>query len=168
VANALLNVPLMNQTTDFWCWAAVASAVSAYFHPHLPFMPPCDVASRVPGSPGTCCPVPNGCLFRAGLDEAFRAIGLSQARPVPPLLFATVADLVIRQRFPVGVRLVGAGVAGHFVLIVGCDDTRNEVIVTDPSGAPGLPSWRGAMSYDKLLTNYGSWAGRCTHSILIG
>ena len=168
MASRLLEVPLRNQTLDLWCWAAVASAVSAYFQPHLTFVEPCQVAKRVINNTLDCCANPLQCDFRADLHTAFQAIGLSAASPVSPLPFAVVADLVINRRFPVGARLVGSGVGGHFVLIVGCDDATGKVIVADPSGSPGMPSGRWEMSYDDLLRNYGSWQGVCTHSVLIG
>jgi Papain-like cysteine protease AvrRpt2 len=167
MANRLLEVPLRNQELDLWCWAAVASAVSGYFQAHMPFLVPCQVAARLAGG-ANCCANPLPCNFRAPLDEALRAIGLSGAQAVAPLPFPEVAHQIIDLRFPLGVRLVGNGVGGHFVLIVGCDDVTKEVTVADPSGAPGLPSWRGAMPYSKLLNDYGSWQGTCTHSILIG
>jgi hypothetical protein len=168
MASRLLEVPLRNQTLDLWCWAAVASAVSAYFQPYLSFMAPCQVASNLINNSRDCCADPTRCDFRAPLEDAFRAIGLGRAHTVGPLLFSDITNQVIVQGFPVGARLEGSGVAGHFVLIIGCDDATGDVTVTDPSGAAGLPSWRGAMPYDKLLHDYGGWRGICTNSVLIG
>jgi hypothetical protein len=86
---------------------------------------------------------------------------------VPPLLFQQVAEQIITLRYPLGIRLTGPGVAGHFVLVVGCDDSNEEVVVADPSGPPGLPSWRGWMKYEKLLTDYAGWQGQCTDAVLL-
>jgi hypothetical protein len=166
----VLEVPLDVQQADHWCWAAVASGVAGYFHQYLRAASQCEVATRLTNRTVLCCvePTPAACLFSASLEAAFRAVGLVNARTVLPLPFGTLADQVIAREYPVGIRLVGPGVAGHFVLVVGCDDVTGDVVVADPSGTGNLPAWRGWMTYEKLLTDYAGWHGVCTNAVLIG
>ncbi len=171
MSETVLPITLMSQERSLWCWAAVASGVSFSGIPGALPRVQCDIVTAVGnaiGTPGSACADPDGHNHLGELVNALDAVGLA-AREVdvtmsPPVL-SQVADDIIQGRRPVGVRLLNRfTLAGHFVLIVGCDPDTGTVVVADPNGNFGQPAPRYRMPFDDMARRYGAGAwGACTH-----
>jgi hypothetical protein len=160
------------QELENWCWASVGLAL-ARFHA-APFIPAsqCQLASRVLGVAGGCCPpdqAPAVCDSMRSFDDVLHVIGLpfDAANAFEgPVDFSTITFLV-NQRRPVVVQLRWSSGLGHVVVIFGYKQvtdesgTRNWVWVRDPllEGSGQRVLWQGqdGQLRDELGALFGSW-----------
>lgn len=166
MAEEVLPLALMAQEQTNWCWAAAASGVSALLHGGG-HPAQCAVAAVVLSDPD-CCAHPHLRNVTAELDLAMQAVSVPAAlKPVSALSFAVVTTQILTRQVPIGARILDrSNGQAHFVLIIGCNPTTDEVVCADPWGAVGTPAPRYRMPFVKMKNNYGGW-GRCTHFWLL-
>jgi len=113
--------PLEEQTQDFWCWAAVASSVRAFFRP-ASRLSQSDVATETLNqheAPGHRCDMnPAPCNIPYYLDKALETIGHLNAIYPAPLSWNDV-DYLIRNNRPICAYLE-TSTSGHYVVISDC------------------------------------------------
>lgn len=166
MAEEVLPLALMTQEQTNWCWAAAASGVSALFHGGS-HPAQCTVAAVVLNDPG-CCAHPDQANVTAQLDQAMRAVNVpATLKSVSTLSFSLVTTEIIKRRVPIGARIFDkTNGQAHFVLIIGCNPTTEEVVCADPWGAVGTPAPRYRMPFVKMKHDYGGW-GRVTDICLL-
>lgn len=166
MAELLLPVTLMSQEQTSWCWAAVASAVSALVHGGI-HPSQCDVAGLVLHS-SNCCSHPHLNNVTAKLDDALRAVSVpAVSQGADSLSFPIVIGQIIDRQVPIGARILDTtNGQAHFVLLVGCDQATQDVVCADPWGAVGAPAPRYRMPFLKMANDYGGW-GVCTDICLL-
>lgn len=166
MAEQVLPVALMAQEQTSWCWAAVASAVSALrhggSHPRQ-----CDIAALVLNA-ANCCSHPHLNNVTARLEDALRAVSVPAVlQPSQNLSPHLVVGEIVGRQVPIGARIRDmANGQAHFVLVVGCDPATHDVVCADPWGAVGTPAPRYRMSLMKMQNDYGGW-GVCTDICLL-
>jgi hypothetical protein len=117
---------------DQWCWAAVAASV-ADFKDHQPHRQ-CVVAGTALNDPNCC--VPGNCNKPWYLSKALRAVHHYFSCSPNSISFSRVVTEIDLEQ-PVGVRIgwTGGGV-GHFLAIVGYDETTEKIDLDDPRFGP--------------------------------
>ena len=163
MTRTLLDVPLRGQEKSLWCWAAVASALSAIVPGATP-MAQCTIAKKRFGQ--ACCDAPDPCNQPSELEdlESIVAIRFTSAGR---LLYSELVTQVEHHGMPVPARLVDENGDGHFVIIVGCDTGARSVIAADPNSPADFPATCYEMDYETFRDNYGGWA-QCREMFTIG
>ncbi len=146
VGNAprVLKFTMQAQQQDYWCWAAVASSICAFYPPPngTPAKPQCEIATTFLGIP--CClnPLPAPSADWPGNEEFSLEVPLDQfghlAQPKigGALDFPSIIREIDAER-PVCCHVDwGGGSDGHFVVIVGYNPANQEIVVRDPSHTP--------------------------------
>ena len=166
MAEQVLPVALMAQEQTSWCWAAVASAVSALrhggAHPRQ-----CEIAALVLHT-ANCCSHPHLNNVTARLQDALRAVNVPAAlQPSDMLSPQLVFGQIVERQAPIGARILDStNGQAHFVLLIGCDPATQDVVCADPWGAVGTPAPRYRMPLMKMQNDYGGW-GVCTDICLL-
>jgi hypothetical protein len=165
MAEEVLEIPLRSQELTLWCWAAIASALSAVIPGATP-LAPCAIASQLT-TDGNCCADPDACNKARELDPPLRIAGVGFIH-TEERSFGSIRDAITIRGRPVAARIEDNDTGrGHFVLVVGCDDaTPNTIVCADPNGTPGFPAPRYRMKYSDFDKSYGGW-GHCTDFFLI-
>ncbi len=156
-----------HQLRSEWCWAAITSSVSDYYSPKASWCQ-CKLASemvrRTSNRRQHCCRPLSGGLLKACnqdwfLASALRIVGRGGGR----LKFGRLSFQAIRKNiragFPICVRIGWPDGSGHFVVIIGCNQSSNGdewVYVDDPLHGHG--TWL----YQEFCGNYHNAGGRWT------
>lgn len=146
---ATLNVPLIAQKQNQWCWAACTAMVARFLGMSAPNQ--CELANFLFGRT-TCCTSPGSpqCNQPAQVEQVvqvYRHLGISLTGPDKPLLADTVkGELDAGRPFEVGFLWTGGG--GHVVVVFGYT-AQGLVLIQDP--------WFGTVSvtYNRLVAAYG-------------
>ncbi|MBN8734124.1 MAG: hypothetical protein J0L64_26540 [Acidobacteria bacterium] len=135
-----MSYPLESQLQTYWCWAAVAASVRAYFQPGSA-VSQCQVASNTldtyhpdfKDSGHDCCQDPGPCNIPYYLDLALTTLGhLNVVHPFP--LSWNDVRFFIKRSDPVCALLESAA-SGHYVVISNCFRAASGVeylLVDDP------------------------------------
>lgn len=148
------RLPLPLQMTDVnhdqWCWAAVAASVGEFKDktPHRQCVVACDSLNDP-----TCCDA-GLCNVPGFLDRALSAVKHHLFTSPGVIGFGEIIAQ-IEGDLPIGVRVgwSGGGV-GHFLAIIGYDETTNRIDVADPRFGPST------ITVAELETSYkglGNW-----------
>lgn len=148
---SLLNIPLIKQEQDQWCWAAVMEMVLR-FHGGASD-PQCDLASTAFGLNG-CCNHPDSSLCNRPLpvmriSSEWSRYGISSSHKSNPVSFAEIMKEIDSKR-PLELGLKWTEGGGHAVLLIGYDDESTpKVHIHDP--------WRREVvgTYDYAASAYG-------------
>jgi hypothetical protein len=156
-----------------WCWAAVAASISASLGGSTglsggPWQQ-CEIASSVLNqlSQPTCCddPSTDACNVGAPLEDALRCVG--HMAPGATVLGADVGFGYIQgqidAQLPVPVRIgwqPDPVDLGHYVCLIGYDETKQTVDVADPQSGPGSKSY----GFDEFANAYRDGAGQWTNT----
>lgn len=150
-----MSYPLDTQLQTYWCWAAVAASVRAYFDPARA-VSQCQVATQTlnkfEGSAYDCCQDPGPCNIPYYLDLALTTLGhLNVVHPFP--LSWNDVRFFIKRNDPVCALLKSAA-SGHYVVISNCSRTPSGteyLFVNDPDD-----QFLGAVQvrYDTFLWDY--------------
>jgi hypothetical protein len=149
-----------------WCWAATTASVATFYATYHNVGQPltqCEVASLCM-APQECCPPPKdpndsrNCEF--GLDVALLQVGHRNGSAIEgSISFGQIKTEIDAER-PICCHIKWndsvPGDNGHFIAVVGYDESKNAVDVLDCLKG----SWTGP--YDVLRTRYldaGSWDG---------
>jgi hypothetical protein len=143
---APLNVPSIPQTNFFWCWAASASMITAYYSRPIE---QCQFVSDAKETPGCCNSGQHYsvCNF-AGLPD-FTRYHFSASETETPLLWpAIVSEIGARRPFVFTLR--GATIS-HMLVVRGVQiiTGAQALLVNDPDGQ--LP----AVTYDGYRKQHG-------------
>jgi len=157
---------MQGQLESEWCWAAVSASVAGYFNTAGPSGGPwqqCEIVNAEL-SQTTCCA--NGSASACNRDW-YLDLALTRVGHLASPAYAGQAPFIpdvrdeVSANHPIGVRIewYGGG-TGHFVVIVGSDDTGGiqNVDIEDPHYGPST------YDYDAFVTAYQSGAGRWTHT----
>jgi hypothetical protein len=153
-APVVLNVPLVFQTQNQWCWAACTAMIARFLGLDEPKQ--CELANFLFNRTNCCqSPASSACNKPAQLLDVVKVynhLDISLVGPDNPLLPATVvAELNAGRPFEVGWLWTGDG--GHVVVVYGYTP-QGLVLVRDP--------WYGnqSITYNALLFAYGRgrWA----------
>lgn len=147
----VLPITFEVQSNEYWCWAAVASMVSAYYQSSgRPALSQCQVAEKTLNLPDCSSkPTPAPCLQLWDLCDALQSIGFNPQNN-------WTADLGIVSQEVQSSRVLGAlmyykksGIL-HYLLVNGYDDSAGHecVYVADPGGQACSVPW------DVFLYNY--------------
>ena len=146
---ATLNVPLVAQTQNQWCWAACTAMIARFLGMAEPNQ--CELANFLFGRTN-CCASPgraqcNRPAQTAEVVRVYNHLGINLVGPDNPLSPDTVKmELDVGRPFEVGLLWNGGG--GHVVVVYGYTG-QGLVLVRDP--------WFGNLSitYNRLLMAYG-------------
>ena len=139
---AYANFPFVRQELTFWCWAAVAAAISTSRGHGIQ---QCQVAaaygphSNVPYIHQTltthsCCPPSESVDVSGELEVALTWIGLHcNVEDVGATTAAEIRKNLVANQAPLGVFIQWDKGGGHFVAIVGIDQTDGSFQIYDPS-----------------------------------
>ncbi len=164
-SGAPLNVPLIDQTTNMWCWAACTEMVIRYYSGtgqyNLPVKSQCQLADKVYHA--NCgCPqcgmvsTVNGVCVQDGADPPLAEVGFNCIyRRAPPLTFCELAE-----------EFHGQGHRGRPVLFEWADGlTRHLLVALDTDIVNGRgqilvnnPGW-AKCSGSAQTVDYDEWAG---------
>lgn len=151
-----IGIPIEHQQGDNWCWAAVSVSLRNFQTPGSPLRQ-CELA-QIQLSHNDCCttPLPAACDQTNFLEIALANAGVAADNFPGSLSFSDLCDrLRINKAVCCAIQWFSGGF--HFVQVDGF--IRNgargdEVVVNDPLN-PG-----GRMTYNTLVTNYGTDAGQ--------
>ena len=148
-----LSFSMQPQQQTEWCWAATAASVSAYYNV-APVLTQCEVASKCLGMDCCITPLPQDPPpYWAGnrmwaVDDALSAVQ-HPAEPTGGVIpFSSIKDEIDRER-PICCHISWE----HFNVIVGYDDSNQDIVVLDPlHGDHTLP-------YETFVSSYygGVW-----------
>lgn len=151
----VLNVQLIGQQTDMWCWAASGQMIMSYLGNNVS---QCAQANARFGR-SDCCnsPTPGGCVqggwpefSRWGFNSQTTAWGVA-------LTFAQLTDQFSQNR-PVAFSWGWAGGGGHMMVAAGVDTTANFVLVDDPwPPNTGDRRWISYAAYVSQAGVYSHW-----------
>lgn len=154
-----LNFTMQQQQQSEWCWAAVSTSAALFYNPASPWTQCTLVNAQL--NQTTCCQGGSAspCNQPWFLESALQATGnldhfSTGSEPLPSV------ENQIAKGAPLGVRIGWQGGGGHFIAVVGYDDSQpgaETVTVADPLYGPSI------VSYSTFLNSYqgsGSW----THS----
>jgi Papain-like cysteine protease AvrRpt2 len=149
VGGATLNVPLVAQTQNQWCWAACTAMIAKFLGMAEPGQ--CELANFLFGRTN-CCTAPGSAQCNrpaqtAEVVQVYNHLGIKLVGPDNPLWPNTVKmELDAGRPFEVGLLWNGGG--GHVVIVYGYT-AQGLVLVRDP--------WFGNLSitYNRLFTAYG-------------
>jgi hypothetical protein len=141
----VLPVSPQVQPNEFWCWAAVASMVTAYYESAgKPLLSQCQVAANALNILNCCdsSPAPESCLKLWDLSEALQSIGYNAQNNWFSDI-SVVGNEIAGQRVLAALMYFKNSGVLHYVLVNGCDDTTGQesVYVTDPAGSVGEVPW---------------------------
>lgn len=133
------------QPNEFWCWAAVASMVTAYYgSAGKPLFSQCQVAEKTLNIPDCCSsnPPPDSCLQLWDLSYALQRIGYNAQNSWALDISVPAKEIVAKRVLAALMYYKNSGVL-HYVLVNGCNDTSRQesVYVTDPAGPVGQVPW---------------------------
>lgn len=140
------------QPNEFWCWATVASMVTAYYGSiGKTFLSQCQVAGKTLNLSDCCTsvPPPSSCLQLWDLSDALQRIGYSTQNSWSSDIAVAANEILSNRVLAALMYYKNSGIL-HYVLVNGCDDTPGEesVYVTDPAGPVGEVPW------NSFLFNY--------------
>jgi len=143
------------QEQTFWCWAAVAQSVRAYFAPRSP-LSQCEVATetlrRFENPRLNCCRDPVPCDIPYYLDRALTQVGHLNFVYPAPLSWNDVRYVTRQMNRPLCAYLASAS-SGHYVVITDAflANGAEYLLVHDPDDP-----FRGAVqiAYDQFRLNY--------------
>jgi hypothetical protein len=161
MAEHVLDVAVMAQERNRWCWAAVAAGVAAHLH-GITQVPQCQLAATVLGI-SDCCANPLSGNVEESVATALNALNVpARMESSAGLGFAAVSNELIQRRLPIAARMVDttSGLA-HFVLLIGCDPDAGTVVAADPWGTVGTAAPRYRMPFHTFRNSYGGW-GACS------
>ena len=146
---ATLNVSLVKQTQNQWCWAACTAMIARFLGMVEPKQ--CELANFLFGRTN-CCQAPGSttCNKPAQVQEivkVYKHLGIKLTGPDKPLLADTVKkELDAGRPFEVGYLWNGGG--GHVAIVYGYTP-QGLVLVHDP--------WygTGSITYNRLRLAYG-------------
>jgi hypothetical protein len=157
-----LSFSMQSQQQSEWCWAATAASVSA-FYCDTPAASQCEIASRCLSM--SCCitplPPPPPPYWSGNrtytLDVALSNLGHLVGGPTGACLDFNTIVAQIRAGHPVCCHISwdGGAPGGHFMAIIGYDESNADVTVVDPSPVFG----DGTFPYKALVQDYhgGQW-----------
>jgi hypothetical protein len=149
----LLNVAVLHQGGENWCWAACASAVSRFYRPDSAWTQ-CAVANAT--LPSThCCEVPSSCDMVQEVKIALTKTGNLASGQNEPIAGAALRGQLGRGH-PVVARVDFGKNRGHFVVIVG-SLSGGRFRIRDPGDEASLD-----LTLNQLLRRYKRVA-TCTH-----
>lgn len=145
-----LSVPVIQQDTPYWCWAAVASGIARFYGSSV--FPQHVVAGYVLGR--QCHPQggPAACNCGASLTDAL--VVTDNFWQMIPRSF-TLDEVVrsINTGRPLCVRCEDSNHSGHFVIIYGYSLNGTDLYIADPSGDLFvLPFHQFETSYRAIFT----------------
>jgi hypothetical protein len=158
---------VQHQLHTDWCWAAIAASVSRHYSPKTKWCQ-CRLASEMVRRTGRgrrdCCKRLKGrslevCNEEWFLASALRIIGRGGGRIKRSRLSFAAVQKSVRAGLPICARIGWPDGTGHFVVITGCNQSRNGdqwVYVEDPLHGHG--TWL----YAEFCTNYHYGGGRWT------
>jgi hypothetical protein len=159
--NQVLSFNRQAQWESEWCWSAVSVSISLFYNASSGWTQ-CSMANQELGQ-STCCQSGSTpqCDQPWYLDRALNRTGnLNNVWSSAASFTQVVAE--IQQNRALGIRIGWAGGGGHFVTIVGYDDSDPAnllVFVADPD--PGTaPAW---VAYNAIVNSY-KGSGIWTHS----
>ncbi|MBK7931541.1 MAG: hypothetical protein IPJ98_29920 [Bryobacterales bacterium] len=155
-----MSYPLEHQEMTFWCWAAVAASVRAFFD-STRSLAQCTVATdtlnrfdRRPGDPPyDCCQNASSGNKPFYLDLALTTIGHFNVIHFQPLSFNDVEWFVKELRLPI-CAYMESGASAHYVVICDCQRApsgANYVYVCDPHSFAPVPQ---KTLYEAFLWSY--------------
>jgi hypothetical protein len=154
-AGRSLDVSVQVQRQPSWCWAAVSTSLSRYYH-HGSHWTQCALASRVLHKRGCCADGGAPCDRPCDLDRALRFVGVLRSVEKGAASLARVRREIDAGRVIACVIDWSFG-GGHAVIIDGYSD-GDQLQVRDPLfGTSTLP-------YQDFRTRYnafGRWAATC-------
>jgi hypothetical protein len=146
----LLSMQAQQETN--WCWAATTSSVSRKFDSSSSWSQ-CNVASTTLS--GSCCTNASPCNKQWSLDAPLRVTGNLQEPPSAGADAFPDVQAQLDLGNPVCCHITWNQGGGHFMAIVGYDDTNGDVYLDDPLyGASTVPytsfvsSYRGSGDWD--------------------
>ena len=126
-----VNLEVEVQQGENLCWAAVAASISKYYNP-ASFWTQCAVAGKVLNFP-ECCTSIDPCNRDYYLETALQTTSNLASPATGQLTIEQIRNEIDQQR-PIGIR-IGFELVGHFVVLIGYDDSQGSVTLTDPTGA---------------------------------
>ena len=164
---AVLPFPMQHQEADYWCWSAVAVSVDAFRRDggQTPWAQCTLVNDQLHQT--TCCINHDSdeCDRPHRLSDALLRLGRLRGAVLNGSLNGASVRLEIDQGRPVGVRIQWfGGEAGHFVLIIGYDDSeaaRPQYIIADPFYV------QSTVPVAEFPSGYQTQGGNWTHSYLV-
>lgn len=167
----LLSLTMQQQEQKNWCWAAVATSV-ARFLDNTSTLTQCILASQQLDQPSNgCCTDgdnPATCDKVAYLEASLLLAGHlgPEPNPLPTIASPERIKQEIDAGRPIGARIGWGDSAdqGHYILIVGYDDSTLEFTlkINDPADPDGSPP--NTYSYSALQQGYKSASGTWTHT----
>lgn len=153
----ILNFRTQKQLLDNWCWAAVASSISFYYHPGSRWRQSTLAGTMIDSQCSTinqenATVAPSHCDRMLDLANVLQATGNFAGEIARPLQFNEIITQ-INHGWPVCCQLLWPGfIASHFVTIYGY--TGNNIIIGDPQAGVFT------IDYQEFATNYrngGRW-----------
>jgi hypothetical protein len=153
-----LPFTMQHQEQSNWCWAAVSTSVSHYYHSGSAWTQ-CAVANAQTGRNDCCGAGASGaCNIYGFLDQALQTVGCFVSMQSGTSDFATV-DAEIAAGRPVGIRVAWNGGGAHFLAIIGTRELApHYVAVDDPIYGKSDHTW------DDLRTSYQADGDSWTHT----
>jgi hypothetical protein len=151
-----LQFLIQEQHEDYWCWAAVAASISAYFNSATSWTQ-CKVATAVLVRP--CCTDPTSCNVPRALDDALHYTG----NLAHPLLAGKLSQSGVQAQIdsgcPIGCHLKRTAGVDHFVVLHGYDWVSGDVAVADPlTGEFASLPWS---EFTASSSSIGLWDATC-------
>jgi hypothetical protein len=131
------------QPNEYWCWAAVASMVTAHYGSvGKPLLSQCQVAAATLNLPGCEDPTPQSCLQLWDLSDALQRIGYNAQASWNSDITVPANEIAAKRVLAALMYYKNSGVL-HYVLVNGCNDVpgQESVYVTDPAGPVGEVPW---------------------------
>ena len=149
----ILPLKVQRQDTEYWCWAALSSALGQYYNTEK--LQQCEILCKILNRP-YCCEEKTECAEQYPLASGLDVVRVESCKIDGPPEFARLCE-ELRNHKPVCARLSANGI-GHLIAVSGYDAIRKEIMIQDP--ANGGTSW---MSFAAFPENY--WSGaQWTHT----
>ena len=153
----VLDVPMVAQQTEVWCWAAVTEMIFRYYNVGTT---QCNILSEWTGV--DCCSYSNLCLHPAPVEVIQRTLAAYGIRSqvINRGLSLSEVKYEIDQGRPIVVFYIGSSFVGHFVLAYGYDSSGN-IYIHDPIyGTFSVPygltfSYQGRLGWGATIYNIG-------------
>lgn len=146
--DSVLAIAPQVQPNEFWCWAAVASMVTAYYGSEgKPLLSQSQVAEKTLNIAD--CSAPGSCLQLWDLSDALQRIGYTPKNNWSADIGVPANEILAKRVLAALMYYKNSGVL-HYVLVNGCNDAvgQESVYVTDPAGSVSEVPW------DTFLYNY--------------
>lgn len=145
-----LPIAVEPQLRSRWCWAAIASAVAAYYKTMS--IGQHQIADSLIAGPGLKNgPYTNEDLFEKNvnfkLDVALKYVQCFSHWTIGKPVFERI-QFEINQGRPLGVRLEWFKGGAHYILVNGYNDQEESIMIEDPLHGPGI------LRFDRFPENY--------------